>query len=113
MGLWTIDEKVLSDEERVELMDLGETIVKDVERLLKMSSSAIRTKFTHSVWLEFSGKGEGPVARSPEVLVSFVITDLGGSDEAVVKAFILKCLLKILAEKEVKRKIQWSFKVSQ
>lgn len=85
------------------LMEAGATIVADIERLVRTVSVAIRTDFRYGVMYE-------PV----QIVLLFAITDLGGSDEAQVKAFIHDRLLAILKEPTmVRHKIQWGFEVTR
>jgi hypothetical protein len=109
--LWMSDKEVLSEEEREELMSLGARIIADIEQLLEGRSSAIRTRFTHGVTLEIGGTG-ARLTRSAEMLLFFVITDLGGSDERQIEEFIDERLLEIFKDPSMIRyKAQHSFEV--
>jgi len=110
---WTAEkEKGVTPEEKKELMSVGAIIVADIEQLLATTSSVIRMKFTHGVVLELGGTEEAPT-RSVEVLLSFVITDLGGSDEKQIEVFIYERLLEIFKGVSMsKYKAQWSFEVT-
>lgn len=115
MGSWSADvdnnPRRITDEEREELMSVGAAIIADVKESLETSASNIRTRFEHGVTLELGGSGD-KLTRSVEMLLFFVFTDLGDSDEEQVKAFIQQRLLEIFSDPSyLKYKAQQSFEV--
>jgi hypothetical protein len=106
---WISERQVPTDEVKDELMGVGAMIVADIEKLIEGVSSAIRFDFRHGVTLAPDGAGTGP-AHSAQIVLLFTITDLGGSDETVTKAFINDRLLAICGDPSmIKYKVQWAF----
>jgi hypothetical protein len=107
--VWIAKNEEISDE-REELVRLGATIVNDVEQLIASSSSAVKMDFRHGVGV--ASRNWYGAAREYFIALSFVITDLGGSDESTVKTFIEDRLLEIFKDPTMmKRKVHWAFKV--
>ena len=103
-------EQRITDEDREEYMGVGGMIIKDIQELINTTSSKIQTQFTHDVILEIGGTETEPT-RSVEILLSFVITDLGGSNETQIKTFIHQRLVGFFKEQSMKKyTTQWSFK---
>jgi hypothetical protein len=101
---WTVDERIPNDE-REELVNVGTTIVFDIKQLLATSNSAIQTSFRFGVYLDEKAEAY--------IVLYFVVTDLGGSEEGNLKTFINDRLFGIFKDQQemVRYNVQWAFEV--
>jgi hypothetical protein len=109
----TADKEVICTEEESELMAVGASIVTDISKLLRATSSKIRTDFTYGVVPDLEGAGT-ETALPAQIGLLFTITDLGASREEDVEKFINEHLLDMLhGPSMIKYKVQWAFEVEE